>query len=76
MTDESGGPDAPRPLRHDQSATRDVWACPNGHKDWDRRSTAMVGKSVEFTCHVCKAVWNATPQQRAAVLRHLAGARR
>ena len=65
-----------RPIRDDQSPTRDVWACPNGHKDWDRRSTEFVGKEVRFTCHVCQVAWKATKDQRAQVLRYLAGGKR
>jgi hypothetical protein len=56
--------------RFDRSATRDVWACPNGHKDWNRRSTELVGRSIRFTCHLCQVTWTGTREQRDAVVRH------
>ena len=63
-------------MRQHNRADRNAWSCPNGHTDWDRRSTMILGKKVQFTCHVCKTVWNATADQRAAVLRFLVGTKR
>jgi hypothetical protein len=52
--------------------TREVWACPHGHRDWARRTSSLVGRDIEFWCQVCDTRWKATAEQRTAVLRYMA----